>query len=126
MFEALIGVFGFVTATVSFLYGTRIAWVCGKKCHFKEIPENKKLLLSESLPSASAVYFFGFVIVFSLFFDGFLTVFVSSLTSAILLSHLVVTMAMPELRRKPAVELCRVPKQTGSISTRSNCNKVPK
>ncbi|MGK2907656.1 MAG: hypothetical protein ACSLFH_15135 [Desulfuromonadales bacterium] len=117
MFEALIGIFGFVTATVSFLYGTRIAWVCGKKCHFKEDPENKKLLLSESLPSASAVYFFGFVIVFSLFFDGFLTVFVSSLTSAILLSHMIVTMAMPEMRRKPSAEMSRVPKQNSNRGT---------
>jgi hypothetical protein len=101
MFNALSGMFCFVTATVSFLYGTRIAWVCGKRCHFKEEPVNKKRFLSESIPAAAAVYFFGFVIVFSLFFDGFLIVCIPSLTSAILLAHLVVTMAMPELKRKP-------------------------
>jgi hypothetical protein len=104
MFDALSGIFGFVTATVSFLYGTRIAWVCGKRCHFKEEPVNKRHLLSESIPAAAAVYFFGFVIVFSLFLDGFLTVFIPSLTSAILLSHLVVTMAMPDLKRKPIIK----------------------
>ena len=102
MFDALSGMFGFVTAAVSFLYGTRIAWVCGKRCQFKEETHTKKQLLSESIPAASAVYFFGFVIVFSLFFDGFLTVFIPSITSAILLAHLVVTMAMPTLRRKPS------------------------
>jgi amino acid transporter len=101
MFDALSGMFCFVTATVSFLYGTRIAWVCGKRCHFKEEPHTRKQLLSESIPAASAVYFFGFVIVFSLFLDGFLTVFIPSITSAILLAHLVVTMAMPVLKRKP-------------------------
>jgi hypothetical protein len=100
MFEALSGMFCFVTATVSFLYGTRIVWVCGKRCRFQEEPADKKLLLSESIPAASVVYFFGFVIVFSLISDGFLAVFIPSITSAILLAHLVVTMAMPELKRK--------------------------
>jgi hypothetical protein len=33
--------------------------------------------------------------------DGFLTIFITSLTSAIILAHMVVTMAMPELRRRP-------------------------
>jgi len=102
MFEALSGMFCFVTAAVSMIYGTRIAWVCGKKCNFKEEPENKKLLLSESIPSATAVYLFGFLIVFSYFMNGFVTIFLFSITSAILLSHLVVTMAMPELKRKPS------------------------
>jgi len=101
MFQALSGIFCFVTASVSFLYGTRVAWVCGKKCHFKEDPHNKKELLMECLPAASAIYFFGFVIVFSMFLDGFLTIFIVSLTSAIILAHLVVTMAMPELKRRP-------------------------
>ena len=101
MFEALSGMFCFVTAAVSLIYGTRIAWVCGKKCNFKEEPENEKLLLSESIPSAAAVYFFGFLIVFSYFMNGFVSIFLFSITSAILLAHLVVTMAMPELKRKP-------------------------
>ena len=101
MFNAVSGIFCFVTATVSLIYGTRIAWVSGKKCTFNENPEDKKLLLSGSIPAATAVYFFGFLIVFGYFFDGFLLVFVFSLTNAILLSHLVVTMAMPEMKRKP-------------------------
>jgi hypothetical protein len=101
MFHALQGIFCFVTATVSFLYGTRIAWVCGKRCHFHEDAHNRKLLLAESLPAASAVYFFGFVIVFSLIFDGFLTVFIPAIISAILLAHLVVTAGMPDFKRRP-------------------------
>jgi hypothetical protein len=100
MFEALSGMFCFVTAAVSLIYGTRIAWVCGKKCNFKEEPADKKLILSESIPSATAVYFFGFMIVFGYFIDGFVTIFLFSITSAILLSHMVVTMVMPELKRK--------------------------
>lgn len=101
MFEALRGIACFVTATVSFLYGTRIAWACGKKCNFQEAPEDKKHFISESLPSAALVYFFGFLIVFSVSVDGFLTIIVSSLTSAILLAGMVVTMTMPELKRRP-------------------------
>lgn len=100
MFEALSGFFCFVTASVSLLYGTRIAWVCGKKCNFNEDPSNKKLLLSGSIPSATAVYFFGFVLVFSYFINGFVVILLCSITSAILLSHMVVTVAMPELKRK--------------------------
>lgn len=100
MFEALLGIFCFVTAAVSLIYGTRIAWMCGKRCNFKADPQDKKLLLFESIPSATAVYFFGFVVVFSYFMNGFFTIFLFSITSAIILAHMVVTMAMPELKRK--------------------------
>ena len=100
MFEALSEIFCFVTASVSLIYGTRIAWVCGKKCNFKVEPADKKLILSESIPSATAIYFFGFAIVFSYLINGFVTIFILSITSAILLAHMVVTMAMPELKSK--------------------------
>jgi hypothetical protein len=101
MFEALRGITCFVTVSVSLLYGTRIAWVCGKKCQFKELPENKKQALAESIPAAAIVYFFGFLIIFSSCIDGFVTIAASALTSSILLSGFVVSMAMPELKRKP-------------------------
>lgn len=104
MFEAMKDIACFVTVTVSFLYGTRISWSCGKKCSFKEIPENKKQTLQGSLPAAIAVYLFGFLIVFSVFSNGFVTVVVSSLMSAILLSCFVISMAMPQLKRKPSVK----------------------
>jgi hypothetical protein len=100
MFEAMSGIFCFVTASVSLIYGTRIAWVCGKRCNFNEEPANKKLILTESIPAATAVYFFSFLIVFSYFTNGFVTIFLFSITSAILMSHFVVTMVMPELKRK--------------------------
>jgi len=100
MFHALSAIFCFVTSTVSFLYGTRISWVCGKKCQFHEDPEERKHLLRDSLPAAIAVYFFGFVLVFSQLMDGFLTILIVSLTSAVLLSSFVISMSMPELRRK--------------------------
>lgn len=102
MFEAMSGMACFVTVTVSLLYGTRISWLCGKKCAFKEPPEIKRQTLSESVPSAIAVYFFGFVVLYSYFMDGFVIVLVSSVISAIILATLVVSMAMPELRRNPS------------------------
>ncbi len=101
MFEALRGMACFVTVSVSLLYGTRIAWVCGKKCNFKENPEDKKQNLSQSLPAATLVYFFGFLIVFNLFISSLLAIVVCALTSAILLSGMVVSMSMPELKRRP-------------------------
>lgn len=104
MFDALKGIACFVTAVVSFLYGTRIAWACGKKCNFNEKPEDRVHALFESVPAATVVYFFGFVIVFAHFIDGFLTILVSALTSSILLSGFVVSMTMPELKRKPPAE----------------------
>lgn len=101
MFDALRGMACFVTISVSLIYGTRIAWVCGKRCHFMEEPARKKQTLSESIPAATLIYFFGFLVIFNLFLSGFVTILVTSLTSAILLSGMVVTMAMPELKRRP-------------------------
>ena len=104
MFEAMRGMVCFVTISASLIYGTRIAWVCGKKCNFKLEPKDKKHTIFESIPAAAVVYFFGFVVVFSCYIDGLLTILVSSVTSAILLSGFVVSMAMPELKRKPTIK----------------------
>jgi len=102
MFEAMSGMVCFVTVIVSLLYGSRISWICGKKCAFKEQPEIKRKTVIESVPSAIAVYFFGFLVLFSYFTNGFTVIIVSSITSAIILATLVVSMAMPELRRNPS------------------------
>lgn len=101
MFDALSGIACFVTVSVSLIYGTRIAWFCGRKCNFNENPEHRMHALFESVPAAAVIYFFGFLLVFGYFINGFLPIVLSSLTSAILLSALVVSMAMPELKRKP-------------------------
>ena len=102
--DMLVGLICFVTGTVSFLYGTRICWACGISCHSKEDPHTKKQTLRGALPTATALYLFGFMLVFSFFVDGFVTIYVLSLTSSILLSHFVVSMSMPELKRKPATD----------------------
>ena len=101
MFEAFGAVIAFVTVSVNFLYATRIAWSCGKKCDFKANPEDKKPLLKASVPAAAAIYSVGFVIIFNYVFDGFITILVFALTSAIITANLVVATAMPELRRRP-------------------------
>lgn len=101
MFLALKGITCFVTVTVCLIYATRIAWVCGKKCNFKAEPGERKHAIYESFPAATGLYFFGFVVIFSLAIDGFVTIFVCALTSAILLSSMVLAMAMPELKRRP-------------------------
>ena len=104
MFEALKDIACFVTAFVSFLYGSRIAWGCGTKCQFSEEPEDRIKSLRRSLPAAAFIYFIGFVILSSYLASGYFTRFVFSVTSAVILSHLVTSMAMPELRRKAPVE----------------------
>ena len=100
MFDVMSGMFCFVTAAVSLIYGTRIAWMTGKKCNFKEVPENRVQAICASLPAASVVYFCGFLILFSCLTDGILTIIIMALTSAILLAVFVLSMAMPELKRK--------------------------
>ena len=102
MFDLVSEMFCFVTATVSFLYGTRILWVCGKKCNFVVAPAEKKQSLKATIPRGVVVYSFGFIVVFSAVLNGVLTVVITSLITALLISHFVVSMAMPALKRNPS------------------------
>ena len=102
MFDLVSEMFCFVTATVSFLYGTRILWVCGKRCNFVVAPAEKKQSLKATIPGGVVVYSFGFLIIFTEVLSGTLTIVMTSLISALLLSHFVVSMAMPELKRDPS------------------------
>jgi hypothetical protein len=105
MIEAMKDIVCFVTTFVCFLYGTRIAWGSGKKCQFNQKPEARFESLLRSIPSASLIYFFGFLIVFSYVFNSFMAKTVFSVTSAVLLAITVASMAMPELKRKPVIEV---------------------
>ena len=100
MFDMLSGMFCFVTVVISFLYGTRVCWVCGKGCHFGIAPEERKQLLKTKLSAGFAIYAFGFAVLFNSLSDGAFLISVMSLTSALVLSHFVVSMAMPVLKRK--------------------------
>jgi hypothetical protein len=102
MLDMVSGMFCFVTVAVSFLYGTRICWVCGKQCSFEIAPVEKKQILKANMPGGFAVYFFGFLVLFSNALNGQLKIFILSITSALLLSHFVVSMAMPVLKRNPS------------------------
>ena len=88
-----------VTVGVSFLYGAKIAWHYGRKCTSAEAPENKKQIILGITPAVTAIYFFGFVILFNLVVDGFWTIALYALISSILLAGMTITMAMPELKR---------------------------
>jgi hypothetical protein len=103
MFDMVSEMFCFVTATVSFLYGTRICWICGKKCNFGVAPAEKKQSLKATIPGGFVIYFFGFLVVLNEGLSGTLTIFITSLISALLLSHFVISMAMPELKRNPSI-----------------------
>jgi hypothetical protein len=54
------------------------------------------------MPAGFAIYAFGFFILFNFILDGAIAVTVSSLTSALILSHFVVSMAMPVFKRNPS------------------------
>jgi hypothetical protein len=99
MVDLLSGMFCFVTTSASLIYGTRIAWVCGRKCDFNAVPENKIQAIYRCIPAAALVYLFGFIVLFSCLTDGVLTIIVLALTSSILLAVFIVSMAMPELKR---------------------------
>lgn len=103
MFDMVSGMFCFITMAISFLYGTRVCWVCGKDCSFDVDPVEKKLILKQRIPAGFAIYSFGFFVLFSFMTDGVLTIMVSSFTSALILSHFVVSMSMPALKRNPSL-----------------------
>lgn len=101
MSEIMKDVTYFVTIALFFLTGTRIAWVCGRNCQFKIDPKTRKRLVIENLPAASIVYFFGFLIVYGFFISNFIAIVLFALFNATLLAAMVVSMAMPELKRRP-------------------------
>lgn len=102
MFDMVSGMFCFVTVTVSLLYGTRICWVSGKSCGFGVAPVEKAQILKTNMPGGFAVYFFGFMVFFSNVCNGHLKILSLSIVCALLLSHFVVSMAMPSLKRPPS------------------------
>lgn len=104
MFDIVSGMFCFITTAISFLYGTRVCWVCGKDCNFGVEPHEKTRILRQRMPAGFAIYAFGFFVLFSFILDGAVAVTVSSLTSALILTHFVVSMAMPVLKRNPYPE----------------------
>ena len=101
MFDMVSGMFCFITMAISFLYGTRVCWGCGKDCGFNVDPIEKKQILKQRIPAGFVIYSFGFFVLFSFIFDGVLPIMVWSLTSALILSHFVVSMSMPGLKRNP-------------------------
>lgn len=103
MFNVVSGMFCFITVVVSFLYGTRVCWICGHDCSFDVDPAKRKQILKQRIPAGFAIYAFGFFVLFSFLFDGAIVVAVAALTSSLILSHFVVSMAMPLFRRNPSL-----------------------
>jgi hypothetical protein len=101
MIDALLDIVGFVTGAVSFIYGTRVAWLCGRKCLFSESLENKIGMLVRNIPAATAIYLLGFLVLYGPLLENYLTWLVAAITSSIVLATVIVSMAMPELRRLP-------------------------
>ena len=104
MFDVLSGMFCFITVTISFIYGTRVCWVCGKDCHFEKGPAERKEILKSRLPAGFTIYSFGFIVVFNCLFDGVVVITTAALISALVVSHFVVSMAMPPLKRSQSKE----------------------
>jgi hypothetical protein len=106
MILALTDIILFVTAFVSFVYGTRIAWSCGANCNSRHTPEERMEKMKEHIPAATFVYFFGFAITSKYLYEvllgsklgelGFLAIALMALINAFLASAAVAWMAMPK------------------------------
>jgi len=104
MLDALVNLVCLITIFTCLHLGSRIAWSCGNQCKFSKSPETKRQAILKSIPAATTIYSFGFFIAFNYYIEGLLPRVVISLTSATILAILVVSMAMPELKRKPPRE----------------------
>jgi len=108
MVIALTDIILFVTAFVSFLYGTRIAWYCGRSCNSRHTPLERTGKIKEAIPGATLIYFFGFVITAKYLFVvtmgrdprelGVLAIIGMSLINAFLASSSIAWLAMPKRR----------------------------
>lgn len=106
MIIALTDIMLFVTAFVSFLYGTRIAWSCGKSCNSRHTPEERTRKIKEFLPITMLLYFFGFAISANYLYRlvlggkpeefGVLGIIFMSLVNAFLVASAVSWLAMPK------------------------------
>jgi len=106
MITALTDIILFVTAFVSFLYGTRIALSCGANCNSRKTPEERAELMKERIPAATFVFFFGFAITSKYLYEilldsklehlGFLAIILMSLINAFLAATAIAWAAMPK------------------------------
>jgi hypothetical protein len=109
MIIALTDIILFVTAFVSFLYGTRIAVSCGSSCNSRKTPEERIAKIKEFMPGATFLYFFGFAITSNYFYAvifggqpeelGSLAIISMSLVNGFLAASAVAWLAMPKRRR---------------------------
>lgn len=100
MFEALQDIVCWATVFVSLHFGTRVAWNCGSKCKHDESPQDKVHSLLKNLPVATALYAIGFLVISSYFVSDYLSRAVFSVTSGLILAVVVISIAMPEQKRR--------------------------
>jgi hypothetical protein len=108
MVIALTDIILFVTAFVSFVYGTRIAWACGQNCNSRKTSEERMQKMKEYIPISTLIYFFGFIITSKYLYKfllrtdptdvGTLSIIFMSLINALMLSSAVGWFAMPKRR----------------------------
>ena len=98
MFDVMLKIALVVTGVVSFTYGTRVAWLCGKRCQFSESPEKKMGMLVRSIPGATIIFLVGFLVLYSSFLSSYLTWLIASVTSSIVLAIVLVSIAMPDFK----------------------------
>ncbi len=111
MFEVMRDIAFFTTVSVSLIYGTKTAWASGVKCSLEERSETKRQSLSGGIPVAIFLYFFGLFMICSLFMNEWVLIIATSLTSAILISNVVVLMAMPKHKHKKTIKQQTAPLQ---------------
>ena len=96
MYDALKDLACFVTALIGFLYGARVCWGLGKKNPFKNQQDHRAVFLLENVPVAALFNFIGFFLLTRFWISNLVTLMVVSLTSAILLTVLVIAVSLPK------------------------------
>ena len=90
MVDALGEIVCFVTASVSFVYGTLLGLFSGEKFYYKRKHGIDKRILRGSYPLCLAMYTFGFVITYRHFFNENITLVIAAFSSALVLAQFVV------------------------------------
>jgi ABC-type dipeptide/oligopeptide/nickel transport system permease subunit len=100
MIEVLGKVVCFVTVSVSFIYGTLLGLFSGEKFYYKRKYKIDSQILRGSYPLCLAMFCFGFVILYSHFFEDHVTIFIAAFASALVLSQIVVFHSVTRSRNR--------------------------
>jgi len=90
MIDVLGEIVCFVTASVSFIYGTLLGLFSGEKFYYKRKHKVDSRILRASYPLCLVMFCLGFTIIYRHYFEDHLTIFIAAFASALVLAQMVV------------------------------------